>query len=123
MKPTLGLLASLLVLVRSGTTAANEKAPTVKEQATLKGHTNAVWSVTWSPDGKTLASGSGDMTIKLWDTASGQERATLKGHTDWVISVAFSPDGKTLASGSQDQTIKLWDVVTGKEQDTLKGHT
>jgi WD40 repeat protein len=78
----------------------------------------------FSPDGKTLASGSSDATIKLWDVATGKEQATLKGHKAGVICVAFSPDGKTLASGSNrdDTTIKLWDVATGKEQATLKGH-
>ena len=90
---------------------------------TLKGHHGWVYSVAYSPDGKTLASGSGDKTIKLWDVATGKEQATLKGHTDEVNSVAYSPDGKTLASGSDDKTIKLWDVATGKEQATLKGHT
>jgi Tol biopolymer transport system component len=87
----------------------------------LKGHTRGVAFVAYSPDGKTLASGSLDKTIKLWDVATGKEQATLKGHTDGVRSVAYSPDGKTLASGSDDQTIKLWDVATGKEQATLQG--
>jgi RNA polymerase sigma factor (sigma-70 family) len=86
-------------------------------------HDRFVWSVAYSPDGKTLASGSPDPTIKLWDVKTGKEQATLKGHTDRVWSVSFSPDGKTLASGSWDQTIKLWEVATGKEQATLKGHT
>ena len=90
---------------------------------TLGGHPDFVYSVAFSPDGKTLASGSGDNTIKLWDVPTGKEQATLKGHTGWVTSVAFSPDGKTLASGSWDKTIKLWDVATGKELATLQGHT
>src|SRR5262245_5700194 len=85
-----------------------------KERATLKGHTFNVNSVAFSPDGKTLASGSIDETIKLWEVATGKELATLMGHTDSVLSVVFSPDGKTLASGSRDRTIKLWDVATGK---------
>jgi WD40 repeat protein len=83
-----------------------------KEQATLKGHTDQVYQVAFSPDGKTLASGSWDKTIKLWDVAAGKELATLKGHTDHVLGMVLSPDGKTLASGSADKTIKLWDVTS-----------
>jgi WD40 repeat protein len=85
-----------------------------KLRHTLKGHTDWVFSVAYSPDGKTLASGSIDKTITLWDVTTGKERATLKGHTVGVLSVAYSPDGKTLASGSRDLTIKLWDMATGK---------
>jgi len=93
------------------------------EIRTLRGHTSDVYSVAFSPDGKILASGSGDNTIQLWDVAKGTLLRTLQGHTSWVRSVAFSPDGKILASGSADKTIKLWDVATGREIRTLQGHT
>jgi WD40 repeat protein len=75
-------------------------------------HGSDVFCVAFSPDGKTLASGSADHTIKLWDVASGKVQATFSGHTDQVRSLAFSPDGRTLASGSWDRTIKLWDLRT-----------
>jgi WD40 repeat protein len=90
--------------------------------ATLKGHDSIVYSVSFSPDGKTLASGSEDKTIKLWDVATGKPITTLTGHTSTVYGVSFSPDGKTLASRSDDKTIKLWDVATGKPITTLTGH-
>ncbi|MEH2278311.1 MAG: AAA-like domain-containing protein, partial [Nostoc sp.] len=94
----------------------------IREKNRLEGHSNSVFSVVFSPDGKTLASASGDNTIKLWNLDTGKEITTLKGHRNWVTSVVFSPDGKTLASASADRTIKLWNLDTGKEITTLKGH-
>ena len=90
--------------------------------ATLEGHTSDVGSVSFSPDGSTLASGSRDNTVKLWDVATRQNIATLEGHTSEVWSVSFSPDGSTLASGSHDNTVKLWDVATRQNIATLTGH-
>ena len=78
----------------------------------LHGHQSSVESVCFSPDGKTLASGSHE--IILWDVANRQPVGEpLTGHTDSVESVCFSPDGKLLASGSSDDTIILWDVDLG----------
>lgn len=86
------------------------------------GHTSSVPTVTFSPDGTLIASGSLDKTIKLWSAASGKELKTLHGHTDAVNSVAFSPDGKTLVSCSVDE-VKLWDVASGRELRTFSEHT
>ncbi|MCC5613803.1 hypothetical protein LC605_01645 [Nostoc sp. CHAB 5836] len=94
-----------------------------RERNRLEGHSEIVYSVSFSPDGKTLASGSADNTIKLWNLETGKEIRTLKGHSEYVYSVSFSPDGKTLASGSADNTIKLWNLETDKEIRTLNGHS
>ncbi|OBQ33703.1 MAG: hypothetical protein AN485_18045, partial [Anabaena sp. MDT14b] len=90
---------------------------------TLTGHSYSVISVAYSPDGQTLASGSDDNTIKLWNVNTGNLLQTLTGHSQQVRSVAYSPDGQTLASGSVDRTIKLWNVNTGNLLQTLKGHS
>ncbi|MEG3956800.1 WD40 repeat domain-containing protein, partial [Microcoleus sp. herbarium2] len=90
---------------------------------TLGGHTKLVNGVSFSPNGKLLATGSSDNTVKLWDTSTGKEIKTLTGHTKPVYRVSFSPNGKLLATGSADNTVKLWDTSTGKEIKTLTGHT
>ena len=103
-------------------TLARSTGPFVGPTDPLAGHTDTVYSVAFSPDGKTLASGSADNTIILWDATTGQYKETLIGHKRTVYSIAFSPDGKTLASGSWDRTIKLWDTTTWKYRHTLVGH-
>ena len=89
---------------------------------TLTEHRGNVYSVAFSPDGKTLASGSADNTIRLWNAATGDPLKTLTEHRGTVYSVAFSPDGKTLASGSYDDTIRLWNAATGDPLKTLTEH-
>ena len=91
--------------------------------AFLHGHNNTVRSVALRPDGKTLASGSWDNTIILWDLATRKQVGPpLTGHKSAVYSLAWSPDGATLASGSKDDTIILWDVDTKQRKLTLTDH-
>ena len=84
---------------------------------------SGVSSVSFSPDGATLASGSWDGTVQLWDVVTGEPIATLGGRESSGSSVSFSPDGATLASGSLDGTVRLWAVATGEPIAPLEGHT
>ena len=106
----------------SDNTAKVWDAVTGKELLTLSGHSDTVWSVAWSPDGKRLATGSEDNTAKVWDAVTGKELLTLSSHSGTVWSVAWSPDGERLATGSDDKTAKVWDAGTGEELLILKGH-
>ena len=85
----------------------------------FNGHTDALYALALSPDGKVMATGGYDQKIKLWDLATGKEKATLKGHNGSVNGLAFRPDGKVLASASADRTIKLWDPMNGSRLDTF----
>ena len=80
-------------------------------------------AVAFSPDGKTLATGSYDGVLKLWDIETGKEKASVQPHKHWITALVFSPDGKLLASASEDMTAKLLDPNTGAEVKALAGHT
>jgi WD40 repeat protein len=96
------------------TVSLTQTLTTTSHFRTLRGHSDRVISVVFSPDGHTLVTASADRTIRLWDV-SDRDRPRplglpLTGHTDRVNSVAFSPDGHTLVTASTDRTIRLWDV-------------
>jgi WD40 repeat protein len=103
-----------------------------KLRAKLREHAGAAYSLSFSPDGKTLASGSRDGTVKLWDVASGKLAATLQGHPGSVWALAFSPDGRVLVAGSGrfdpkrqqyvSGELKVWDVAKRHLKETVEGH-
>ncbi|XP_062592420.1 notchless protein homolog 1-like, partial [Saccostrea cucullata] len=91
--------------------------------STIPGHAEAVISVSFSPDGRYLASGSGDTTVRFWDVQTETPHHTCKGHKHWVLCIAWSPDGKKLASGCKNSQICVWDPDSGHQKGkTLTGH-
>jgi WD40 repeat protein len=94
-----------------------------KEAAIRGGPTKWLSSVVFSPDGKSIASGAADDSVRLWNAADREPLRSFEGHTAWVTKVVFTPDGKSLISASADKTLRLWDVATGKEIRRFAGHT
>ena len=90
-----------------------------QHKTALEGHTSDITSIAFSPDGRTLATGSSDDTVRLWDINTGQHKVTLIGHTNTIYSIAFSPDGRTLATAGGWAELNLWDADTGELKVTL----
>ena len=88
----------------------------------LEGHTDKVWSVAFSHNGRFIVSGSRDKTVRIWNTATSETRYTLTGHRHKVTSVAISRDDKFVVSGSSDRTVRIWDTATGEVLHELEGH-
>jgi dipeptidyl aminopeptidase/acylaminoacyl peptidase len=112
-------MLSTVVLILSGLAwePANQDIAT-----TLGTHSTWVSGVAFAPDGKTLASGSADRTVKLWRVETGELQREFRGHVDYVAALAFAPAGDILATAGYDKTARLWDVSSGKLRATLVGH-
>ena len=91
---------------------------------TLPGHTDRVYGVAVTPDGRQAISASWDKTLKVWDS-SGQRRRSAHpaGPHGLGHGVAVTPDGRQAISASWDKTLKVWDLASGAEVRTLQGHT
>jgi eukaryotic-like serine/threonine-protein kinase len=89
---------------------------------TYPGHTDWVWSVAWSPDGKRIASASADTTAQVWDATNGDHPDVYRLHSNTIYSVSWSPDGSRIASAGYDKTVQVWDSTFGDHFYTYAGH-
>lgn len=134
-KPSVAVSQTTPALTSSAGTAPPSLSPTntpaavglklESSTAATPGHLSVVTVMAFSPDGKLLATGSADQTVRLWDTGSFTNPvvAVLKGHYNAISSIAFSPDNKLIATGSLDQTVRMWEVAIGRPLALLQGHT
>src|SRR5579859_3419764 len=90
---------------------------------TYRGHSSAVISLAWSPNGKRIATGSFDHSVRVWDALTGNHVLTYRGHSDQVWAVAWSPDGSKIASAGKDKTVQIWDASSGANITTYTGHS
>ena len=111
----IALIASCLISSCSNPAQIKKVSLSKKKNQSLKmvvqkGHSGAITSIAFSPDGKFFVSGSNDFNLVLWELSTGREIKTFRGHEDAVTSVAFSPDGRYIVSGSRDKTVRIWDI-------------
>ena len=117
------LAAIASTLATAGVVAAQQTSPTpIAPIGTLDGHTEAVYSVGFTPDGKSVVSGGFDQSVRVWDLASRKEVRRFDGHTGLVLSVAVDKDGKQILSGGLDKTAKVWELPPSGPSKTLADH-
>ncbi len=104
----------------------NKESPSINRGATIiyRGHSDNVFTVAWSPDGKYIASGSRDKTVRVWDVATGEDYFIYRGHNKCVLSAAWSPGhGAYIASGDTGGIVQVWEAFTGSSIVSYHGHT
>ena len=87
------------------------------------GHADNVFTVAWSPNGISIASGSRDKTIQIWSAQTGKVSCMYRGHSSYLLSVAWSPDGTYIASGDSGGIVQVWEANTGRNIVSYHGHT